>query len=267
MNLRDVYAIHVPRKERRRVGRGWGSGIGKTSGRGEKGAGRRSGTAFRLRFEGGQMPLYRRLPKKGFSNDAFRLRFEAVNVGSLDALFDAGATVDIETLRAARLVPKHATLWKLLGDGELKKALTIKADAASAGARDKVGKAGGTLEVAAGDAKTRLEAVALRRDALAKKRGLEIEKYKADAAKTVKPKKGATAGKAKAEKGAKPEKGERPQKPSGGGKPGAEGGKPAGEAKASGEAKPPAPGKAAGEAKGGGEGKREGGKPPKKDQG
>ena len=80
MNLEDVYAIRVPRKARRRVGRGWGSGMGKTSTRGEKGQGRRSGTVTRLRFEGGQMPLYRRLPKKGFSNHPFRVRFEGVNV-------------------------------------------------------------------------------------------------------------------------------------------------------------------------------------------
>jgi large subunit ribosomal protein L15 len=237
MNLDDVYAIRVPRPPRKRVGRGWGSGIGKTSGRGEKGAGRRSGTAFRLRFEGGQMPLYRRLPKKGFSNHAFRLRFEAVNVGALETAFEPGASVDIETLRGARLVPKSATLWKLLGDGSLSKALKIKADAASAGAREKVEKAGGTLEIVAGEAKDRLEAGAARREAHGKQRVVALDAYKAEAAKTVKPKRSSAA------KAAKPAKGEKPAKPAGQGKPGAEGKAPdKGGKSAGGEAKGGKPG-------------------------
>jgi len=215
MNLEDVYAIRVPRKERRRVGRGWGSGMGKTSTRGEKGQGRRSGTVTRLRFEGGQMPLYRRLPKKGFSNHPFRVRFEGVNVQALESAFPAGATVDLETLRGARLVPKNATLWKLLGDGELKKALTIKANAVSAGARTKVEKAGGTVEVLAGSEKSRIEATGLRREAVAKKRAVEVEAFKAEAVKAGKPKKAAAPTK-KAKAAAKPG-GERPAKPSGDG--------------------------------------------------
>lgn len=204
MNLQDVYSIKVPRIDRRRVGRGWGSGLGKTSGRGEKGAGRRSGTQFRSRFEGGQMPLYRRLPKKGFSNHAFRLRFEGVNVRALEAAFPAGATVDIDALRAARLVPKSATLWKLLGDGEIAKALKVKADAASAGARAKIEKAGGSLEVIAGDARARLEAGVARREVQVKKRAVKVEAYKAEAAKAGKPKKAAPAKGAKVAKAAKP---------------------------------------------------------------
>ncbi|MCC7140116.1 MAG: 50S ribosomal protein L15 [Planctomycetes bacterium] len=233
MNLQDVYAIRVPRKERRRVGRGWGSGLGKTSGRGEKGAGRRSGTRFRMRFEGGQMPLYRRLPKKGFGNHSFRLRFEAVNVGALEKAFGAGATVDIDALRAAHLVPKTATLWKLLGDGELSKKLSVRCDAASAGAKAKVEKAGGTVEVVAGDARERLEAGAVRRAETAKKRVVAVEAYKAEAVKAGKPKKAAAPGKGKGGAG-------KPAKPAGG-----EGGKP--------------------ESKGG---DAKGGKPaPKKDQG
>src|SRR5262249_41668718 len=147
-----------------------------------------------------------RLPKKGFKNFAFRLRFEAVNVSALESTFQPGATVDIDALRAARLVPKSATLWKLLGDGEIKKALTIKADAASARAKEKVKKAGGTVEVPAGEAKERNEAFGTRQAALEKRRAGELEKYRADAAKTVKPtKKAAPAG-----------KGEKKQKPSGG---------------------------------------------------
>src|SRR5262245_2446384 len=251
MNLNDVYSIRVPRPERRRVGRGWGSGIGKTSGRGEKGAGRRSGTAFRLRFEGGQMPLYRRLPKKGFTNHAFRLRFEAVNVGALDAAFDAGAKVDIDALRAARLVPKSATLWKLLGDGEIKKALTIKADAASAGARDKVGKAGGTVEIVAGEAKERLEAGVARRAGHEKQRVAALDAYKVEAKKTVKPKHTGA--------GAKPSKPAKGSKPAGEGKPAAEGKAGKAEAKPAGEAKAAKPaGEPKGQKPGGGEGKGDG---------
>lgn len=213
MNLQDVYSIKVPRIDRRRVGRGWGSGLGKTSGRGEKGAGRRSGTQFRSRFEGGQMPLYRRLPKKGFSNHAFRLRFEGVNVRALEAAFPAGATVDIDALRAARLVPKSATLWKLLGDGEIAKALKVKADAASAGARTKIEKAGGTLEVVAGDARARLEAGVARREVQVKKRAVKVEAYKAEAAKAGKPKKAAPAKGAKAAKSTKPAGAPKPPAP------------------------------------------------------
>lgn len=223
MNLADVYAIRVPHPERRRVGRGWGSGLGKTSGRGEKGAGRRSGTQFRSRFEGGQMPLYRRLPKKGFSNHPFRLRFEGVNVGALERAFAAGAKVDIDTLRNARLVPKSATLWKLLGDGTLTKALKVSADAASAGARTKIEKSGGTLEVIAGAARARLEAGAARREAHGKTRVVEIEAYKATAVKAGKPKKAAApVKKAKAAGGGGG--GDRPK--GGGGKPGAKDGAP-----------------------------------------
>jgi large subunit ribosomal protein L15 len=147
MNLGDVARIRVPRTARKRVGRGWGSGMGKTSTRGEKGAGRRSGTRFRLRFEGGQMPLYRRLPKKGFRNARFRVTYVVVNVGQLDAAFEAGATVDLASLSAAHLVPKNAARLKILGDGEVTKALRVSADAASAGARKKIEAAGGTLAV------------------------------------------------------------------------------------------------------------------------
>jgi large subunit ribosomal protein L15 len=209
MNLSDVYSIRVPRTERRRVGRGWGSGIGKTSGRGEKGAGRRSGTKFRLRFEGGQMPLYRRLPKKGFTNHAFRLRFEAVNVGDLDRAFPAGTTIDLEALRGALLVPKTARLWKLLGDGELTKAITVKCDAASAGAKAKVEKAGGAVELVAGPVRARLDAVGARREGLATSRTAAVEKLREEAKKAGKPKKAAAG---KAPKAAKPKGGGAPAK-------------------------------------------------------
>lgn len=196
MNLKDVHEIKVPRTQRKRVGRGWGSGMGKTSTRGEKGQGRRGGTRFRLRFEGGQMPLYRRLPKKGFSNHPFKVRFEGVNVGDLEAAFPAGSTIDLEALRGALLVPKTATIWKLLGDGALTKTLTIKADAASAGARAKVEAAGGVLEILEGPAKDRAAELAKRRANLATRAGKAVEAYREEAKKIGKPKKAAAGAKA-----------------------------------------------------------------------
>jgi large subunit ribosomal protein L15 len=147
MDLRDVRQIKVRRKKRRRVGRGQGSGWGTTSGRGHKGAGQRSGNVHRLHFEGGQMPLYRRLPKKGFSNAVFKLRFHVVNVGDLDSRFDAGAVVDLDTLRAAGLAPKKAKFLKILGWGEVSKKMDVRAHAVSAGARTKIESAGGTIDV------------------------------------------------------------------------------------------------------------------------
>ena len=195
MNLKDVHEIKVYRTQRKRVGRGWGSGMGKTSTRGEKGQGRRGGTRFRLRFEGGQMPLYRRLPKKGFSNHPFRVRFEGVNVGDLEAAFPAGSTIDLEALRAALLVPKTATIWKLLGDGTLTKKLTIKADAASAGARAKVEAAGGAVEILEGQAKDRAAELATRRERLASSSTKAVETYREEAKKVGKPKKAAAGAK------------------------------------------------------------------------
>jgi large subunit ribosomal protein L15 len=224
MNLKDLHAVSVPRTARRRLGRGWGSGIGKTSGRGEKGAGRRSGTRFRLRFEGGQMPLYRRLPKKGFSNHAFRMRFHAVNVGDLERTFDAGAVVDLDALRGVHLAPKSARLWKVLGDGDLTKAMTVKAHAASGQARDKVTKSGGTLELVPGAHLERAAEIGERRTKTAARREAAVAAGRADAQKAVATFRAAkadaaakAAGKAAA-KGAKggPKK-EGGEKPAGGG--------------------------------------------------
>jgi large subunit ribosomal protein L15 len=222
MNLKDVHEIKVYRTQRRRVGRGWGSGMGKTSTRGEKGQGRRGGTRFRLRFEGGQMPLYRRLPKKGFSNHAFRIRFEAVNVGDLEKVFDAGATIDLEALRGALLVPKNADRWKLLGDGSLSKKLAIKVHAASKGAKAKIEAAGGTVEILEGPAKERAAARVIHQENLAKKSAIAFETDRAEAKKVGKPKKESKGPKAKVAK-PKAEGGGAP-KVEGGGKPKAEGG-------------------------------------------
>lgn len=147
MNLDDVRKIKVPRSKRHRVGRGPGSGWGKTAGRGHKGAGQRSGTRFRLHFEGGQMPLYRRLPKKGFSNSRFKTTMHVVNVGDLDKVFDAGVTVDLDALKANGLAPKRARFLKVLGFGDLTKTLEIKAHGVSAGAREKIEGAKGSIEL------------------------------------------------------------------------------------------------------------------------
>ena len=147
MDLKDVKRIKVHRKSRKRVGRGQGSGWGTTSGRGHKGAGQRSGNVKRLHFEGGQMPLYRRLPKKGFSNATFKLRYHVVNVGDLESRFEAGATVDLDTLKAVGLAPKKAKFLKILGWGELTKALSVKAHAVSDGARKKLEAAPGSVEL------------------------------------------------------------------------------------------------------------------------
>ena len=125
MNLDDVKKIKVPRKKRKRVGRGPGSGWGTTAGRGNKGAGQRSGNRHRLRFEGGQMPLYRRLPKMGFSNARFKVDMHVVNVGDLQEVFEVGANVDVEALKKSGLLPKRAEFVKILGFGDLDKALNI----------------------------------------------------------------------------------------------------------------------------------------------
>jgi len=145
MDLQDVRKIRVKRRKKMRVGRGPGSGWGKTSGRGHKGAGQRSGNRIRLLFEGGQMPLYRRLPKKGFSNARFKVSYYAVNVGDLERALESGASVDLDTLKQVGLAPKKAKFLKILGFGDLSKSFTISAHGASKGAREKIEKAGGSV--------------------------------------------------------------------------------------------------------------------------
>ncbi|MFV1958812.1 MAG: 50S ribosomal protein L15 [Planctomycetota bacterium] len=147
MNLQDVRRIKVKRQKRHRVGRGQGSGWGTTSGRGHKGAGQRSGNTIRLHFEGGQMPIYRRLPKKGFTNAAFKLRYHAVNVGDLDRRFEAGSTVDLDALKHVGLAPKKAKYLKILGWGEMSHRLLVRAHAVSEGARKKIEAASGSIEL------------------------------------------------------------------------------------------------------------------------
>lgn len=144
MDLRTVTSKGIKYPDRRRVGRGPGSGLGKTSGRGHKGWGQRSGTSRRPGYEGGQMPIYRRVPKRGFTNRRFRVDYTLVNVEQLE-VFPAGATVDLEAILAHGLTSRVSKLLKVLGDGELKKGLTVRAQKFSKSAADKIKKAGGTV--------------------------------------------------------------------------------------------------------------------------
>jgi large subunit ribosomal protein L15 len=131
----------------KRLGCGESSGHGKTSGKGHKGQKARSGGSIRLGFEGGQMPLIRRIPKRGFNNAEFKTRYAVVNVSDLEH-FDAGTTVDEQTLRAAGLIRGSFDGVKILGSGELSKKLTITAAKVSASAKEKIEKAGGTVTAA-----------------------------------------------------------------------------------------------------------------------
>lgn len=132
-------------RERKRVGRGPGSGNGKTAGRGNKGAKSRSGFKFKRGFEGGQMPLHRRLPKRGFTN-TFRTEYAVVNLDQLEARFEAGATVTPEALREAGLVRARQLPVKILGRGEVTKALTVHAHKFSGKAAEKLAASGGKAE-------------------------------------------------------------------------------------------------------------------------
>lgn len=131
--------------KRKRVGRGPGSGNGKTAGRGHKGAQSRSGYSFKRGFEGGQMPLHRRLPKRGFTN-IFRTEYAVVNLDQLEARFDAGAAVTPDSLREVGLVSDRRALIKVLGRGDISKALTVQAHKFSGAAAEKLAAAGGTAE-------------------------------------------------------------------------------------------------------------------------
>ena len=133
----------------KRLGCGESSGHGKTSGKGHKGQKARSGGSIRLGFEGGQMPLIRRLPKRGFNNAAFQKRYAIVNVSELNA-FEAGTVVNEQLLRQSNLVRGHFAGIKILGEGELKHGLKVQADKISTSAREKIEKAGGTVTLLEG---------------------------------------------------------------------------------------------------------------------
>jgi len=132
----------------KRLGCGESSGHGKTSGKGHKGQKARSGGSIRLGFEGGQMPLIRRIPKRGFNNTAFKVSYAPVNLSSLDKA-DFSGVIDEKTLRAAGLVKGTWHGVKILGGGELKKKISVKVNAISASAKDKIEKAGGAVELIA----------------------------------------------------------------------------------------------------------------------
>lgn len=145
MKLNDLKPTPGSRHRRRRPGRGESSGLGKTCGKGHKGQKSRSGASIRPGFEGGQMPLARRLPKKGFNNTQFKTRYATVNVSDLEAKFEDGATVDEAALRKCGLVKGVCDGVKVLGNGDLAKKLTVSVDKISATAREKVEKAGGSV--------------------------------------------------------------------------------------------------------------------------
>jgi large subunit ribosomal protein L15 len=143
MNLSNLRAPKKSSEKRKRVGRGMGSGMGKTSTRGHKGQRSRSGSRMMRGFEGGQMPLHRRMPKRGFSN-IFRTEYSIVNLERLTTLGET--TITPEVLRQAGVVKKHDRI-KILGEGELKTALTVSAHKFSKSAQEKITKAGGKCEV------------------------------------------------------------------------------------------------------------------------
>ena len=147
MNLNELKPVAGARHAKKRVGRGIGSGMGKTSTRGHKGQNARSGGGVRPGYEGGQTQLFRRLPKRGFTN-VNRKEYALVKLGDLNDKFEAGAVVDLASLKEAGLVKKEYEGVKILSNGELSKALTIKATKFSKAAEEKVKAAGGTVEVA-----------------------------------------------------------------------------------------------------------------------
>ena len=147
MKINELTASPGARLTAYRKGRGPGSGNGKPAGRGHKGQISRAGGGVRPGFEGGQMPLYRRLPKRGFNNKRFALQYFAINVGDLERFAD-GTTVDAESLKASGLIklPKVNDGIKILGDGTLTRKLTVRANAFTASAKEKIEKAGGMAE-------------------------------------------------------------------------------------------------------------------------
>lgn len=147
MNLNELKPVEGARHYKKRVGRGVGSGMGKTSTRGHKGQNARSGGGVRPGYEGGQTPLFKRLPKRGFTNIS-RKEYAVVNLEDIERCFESGAVVDVEALKAAGLVKKEYEGVKILGKGELSKAFTVKAAKFSKSATEKITAAGGTIEVA-----------------------------------------------------------------------------------------------------------------------
>lgn len=146
MKLHELSPAAGSKKEVKRIGRGAGSGQGKTAGKGHKGQKARAGRGMRPGFEGGQMPLQRRVPKRGFVN-IFAKEFSIVNVSALDQSFEDGAVVDIDALIEKGLVKKVLDGVKILGNGEISKKLTVQVNAYSEAAKQKIEAAGGKAEV------------------------------------------------------------------------------------------------------------------------
>ncbi len=151
MRLHDLKPNPGAKHRRKRLGIGESSGKGKTSGKGHKGQKARSGGSIRPSFEGGQMPIFRRLPKRGFSNAAFKTTYGVVNLDALEKNFSAGDSVTEDTLRKAGLIKGRFDGVKILGRGELTKSLIISVDEVSASAREKIEKVGGTIALPKAD--------------------------------------------------------------------------------------------------------------------
>lgn len=146
MKLHELKAVEGSTKARKRIGHGPGSGTGKTSGKGEKGQNARSGGGVRPGFEGGQLPLFRRLSKRGFNNYEFRIVYSTVNVSDLNR-FEDGTVVDLALLKEVGLIKKELDGVKVLGNGDLTKKLTVKANNFSKTAKEKIENIGGKTEV------------------------------------------------------------------------------------------------------------------------
>ena len=144
LSLNNLSPNKGARKAKKRVGRGPGSGLGKTAGRGHKGARSRSGYSAGPGFEGGQMPLHRRLPKRGFTN-TFKTTYKIISLSDLDR-FEEGTTVDRQVLLEAGLITKRDTLIKVLANGEISKKIQVEVDKVSRGAQEKIVAAGGTVK-------------------------------------------------------------------------------------------------------------------------
>ena len=145
MGLHDLRPPKGMKHSKKRIGRGQGSGQGKTAGRGHKGAKSRSGFHYKRGFEGGQMPLHRRVPKRGFTN-IFRTEYDVVNLDQLEKLFETGTTVTVDALRDAGIVSSRTAKVKVLARGEVTKALTVQAHKFSGKAAEKIAAAGGKTE-------------------------------------------------------------------------------------------------------------------------
>ena len=146
MKLNELKTTLGATQSRKRVGRGVGSGLGKTSGKGHKGQNARSGGGVRPGFEGGQLPLFRRIPKRGFSNAKFKVEYAVINVGDLNN-FDEGTVITPELLKEKKIIKNQLCGIKILGNGTLEKKLTVRANSFSLSAKQKIETLGGKIEV------------------------------------------------------------------------------------------------------------------------